>query len=129
MPERIDILDLTVTERQAAARIVAAVAAHLPWERVEAVFRSIRRAEWLMVPHGEDLQRALPMTFPTLLRNERAIATSIVLALHMYCVDEESAERVIAFLAQRGAALDAILIHAAAVQCISERIVKGRAVV
>jgi hypothetical protein len=127
VPQRIDFLDLSVAERQATANIVGQVANHLPWERVEAVFRSLGRAEWLIVPHGEELQRALPMTSPTLLRNERAMATAIVMALELY-LGEKGCETVLQFLAQRGAALDALLVHGAAVMGISERQQKGRAV-
>lgn len=114
MSDRIDLLDLTVPERQAAARIVDAVADKMPWERVEAVFRSLGRAEWLILPNVHPLQGVLPMQSPTLLRNERAVATAIVLALHVALDTPESAERVIEYLAQRGAALDALFIHEAA---------------
>lgn len=114
MSERIDLLDLSLKERQAAARVVAAVADKMPWERVEAVFRSLGRAEWLLVPRPETLQGVLPMQSPTLLRNERVMATAILLALHMWLDDEVSSERVITYLAQRGAALDALFIHEAA---------------
>jgi hypothetical protein len=68
-----------------------------------------------MVPRAHRLQSELPMTIPTLLRNERAMAIAIVLALHMHLGDEESAEQVIQFLAQRGAAIDALFGNAAAV--------------
>jgi hypothetical protein len=120
MPERIEYLDLTVLERQTASRLVAHMGLHLPWERVEAIFRSLQRADWLMVPQHR-LQAELPMHTPSLLRNERRWAAAIVLALNVWLGEEESAERVITYLAQRGAALDALLIHEAAVTSQEQR--------
>lgn len=105
MSDRCSVLDLSTRERRIAARLVAEISAQMPWERVEAVFRALARAEWLMLPRAP--QRALPLA-PTLLRNERIWATAIVLALHVE-LGEERAEAVIEALAQRGAALDVLL--------------------
>jgi hypothetical protein len=122
MCRSIDLLDLTPDERAAASQIVSMISRAMPWERVEAVFASIARAEWLIVPHSETLQRALPMQSATLMRNERVWATSIVLSLNLHFGNEETAEKVITFLAQRGAALDAVLNPPAAPPL---RVIKG----
>ena len=133
MSERIDLLDLSADERRAAAKVVAAASKHTTWDRVEAVFRSLARAEWLYMPVARPLALALPYGHGSLLRHERALATSIVLTLHMYFDgDEEKTERVIEFLAQRGAALDALFIHEAAVTSMAARAInaikEGRAI-
>jgi hypothetical protein len=129
MSERIELLDLNRKERQTAARVVAAVAdLRLNWERVEEIFASLGRADWLIVPKSESgLLHGVFAQRPTLLRNERVIATAIVLALNVALEDEASAERVITYLAQRGAALDALFIHEAAAMG-EERNNGGRAV-
>lgn len=121
MSERIEFLDLSVPERQIAARIVAKVGERLPWERVEAVFQALGRAEWLIGTHGTLLYGSFPRQSPTLLRNERLMAAHVVFFLQVWLDDEAAAQRVIEYLAQRGAALDALFIHEAAAMSLQQR--------
>ena len=86
-----DLADLTKVERGAAESVVWRVAELLEWERVEILFQSLARGEALVIDGPQA---------STLSRPERALAAGVITALTFLLLEQESVERVIAFLGE-----------------------------